>query len=371
MTRTTMAATVSAPKETFTLREVELDEPAADEVLVRIEATGMCHADLAVRDGDFPFPLPGVAGHEGAGVVERVGAAVTSVRAGQRVMLTFDSCGRCAGCVAGLPSQCREFVACNFTRGSRPDGRPTLWRDGDPLHGNFFGQSSFAGYALARERNTIPVPETAADVDPAELAPLGCGVQTGAGVVLNVLRPGAGATLAVFGAGVVGLSAVMAAALLPLREIIVVDVQEARLELAGRLGATQVIDARTTDPVEALKDLTGGGPDLVVESSGVPAVLVQALRSLATGGTAGVVGVPPFGTTAPVDVADIVNESKHVLGVVEGQSNPPEFLPRLASLIADGRLPVGELVRTYPLADIEIAAAAMVAGETVKPVLVP
>lgn len=367
----TTAALVEKSGAEFALRQIEVQDPRRDEVLVRVQATGMCHADLAARSGDFPVPLPGVLGHEGAGVVERVGDAVTTVRPGDRVMLTFDSCGRCAGCVSGLPSQCAEFVAYNFTRGARLDGSHTLSSAEGDLHGNFFGQSSFAGYALTRERNTVAVPDSAADVPPEELAPLGCGIQTGAGVVFNVLQPPAGATLAVFGAGVVGLSALMAAALLPLREIVVVDVKDSRLELARKLGATQVVNSATDDPIQALKELTGGGPDMVVESSGVPAVLVQAVKSLSTGGTAGVVGVPAFGATAPLDVADLVNESKRIIGVVEGQSNPPEFLPRLAAMVADGRLPVGELVKTYPLRDIERAAEEMRAGLAVKPVLVP
>jgi aryl-alcohol dehydrogenase len=367
----TSAAVVKETGAEFALRPIEVQDPRRDEILVRVQATGMCHADLAARSGDFPFPLPGVLGHEGAGVVERVGDAVTTVRAGDRVMLTFDSCGRCAGCVSGLPSQCAEFVAYNFTRGARLDGSRTLSCAGGDLHGGFFGQSSFAGYALTRERNTVVVPESAAEVPMEELAPLGCGVQTGAGVVLNVLQPPAEATVAVFGAGVVGLSALMAAALLPLREIVVVDVKDSRLELARELGATRIVNSAASDPVQALKELTGGGPDMVVESSGVPAVLAQAVRSLSPGGTAGVVGVPAFGATAPLDVADLVNESKRIVGVVEGQSNPPEFLPRLASMVAEGRLPVGELVKTFPLRDIERAAREMKTGMAVKPVLVP
>ncbi|MEV7076336.1 NAD(P)-dependent alcohol dehydrogenase [Streptomyces sp. NPDC093990] len=367
----TTAAVVDRRGAQFALRPIEVQEPRRDEILVRVQATGMCHADLAARNGDFPFPLAGVLGHEGAGVVERIGEAVTAVRPGDLVILTFDSCGRCTGCVSGLPSQCAEFVAYNFSRGTRLDGSCTLSSADGDLHGNFFGQSSFAGYALTRERNTIAVPDNAADVPAQELAPLGCGIQTGAGVVLNVLQPRVGSTMAIFGAGVVGLAALMAAALLPLREIVVVDIKDSRLELARKLGATQVVNSGTDDPVQALKGLTGGGPDMVVESSGVPAVLAQAVRSLAPGGTAGVVGVPAFGATAPLDVADIVNASKRIVGVVEGQSNPPEFLPRLATMVADGRLPVRALVKAFPLGDIERAAEEMRSGLAVKPVLVP
>ncbi|TQM37101.1 NAD(P)-dependent alcohol dehydrogenase [Pseudonocardia cypriaca] len=371
MSRRTTAMTISAAGATFTRRELTIDDPAAGEVLVRIEAVGMCHADLAVRAGEFPFPLPGVAGHEGAGRVEAVGAGVTSVRPGDRVMLTFDSCGHCVWCVSGEPSRCLGFVAHNFTNGARPDGSPTLWDGGTPVHGSFFGQSSFASYALARERNTVRVPDVASDVPSEVLAPLGCGVQTGAGAVLNVLAPEAGSAVAVFGAGVVGLSAVMAAAMLPVGRIVVVDVQDTRLDLARALGATDVVNSRTEDARERVTRLTGGGPQYVVESSGVPAVLAEAIRSLGIGGTGAVVGVPPFGITAAIDVADLVNGSKRVVGVVEGRSNPPVFLPRLAELVATGRLPVGRLVGTFPLEEVETAAEAMKAGTTIKPVLVP
>ncbi|WP_432854050.1 NAD(P)-dependent alcohol dehydrogenase [Amycolatopsis sp. CA-161197] len=371
MPTTTSAMTVASAGERFTRRSLELADPAPDEVLVRIEAVGMCHADLAVRAGEFPFPLPGVAGHEGAGIVEQVGSGVTSVKPGDRVMLTFDSCGHCEGCVSGLPSQCVEFLPRNFTNGARPDGSPSLHDGDEVVHGNFFGQSSFATHALARVRNTVLVPPVAADVPSAVLAPLGCGIQTGAGAVLNVLQPGAASTVAVFGAGVVGLSAVMAAALLPIGQLIVVDVLDSRLELARELGATAVVNSRTADPVEAIRDLTGGGAGHVVESSGVTAVLVQAITSLRGGGTAAAVGVPPFGVTAPIDVADVVNNSKRVIGVVEGQSNPPTFLPVLATLTATGQLPVERLVTTFPLGEVERAAQAMKDGTATKPVLLP
>jgi aryl-alcohol dehydrogenase len=369
---TTMSAmTIASAGAPFVRRTLELDDPHPDEVLVRIEAVGMCHADLAVRAGEFPFPLPGVAGHEGAGTVVQVGSEVTTVEPGDRVMLTFDSCGRCRACAAGIPSQCAEFVARNFTNGARPDGCPNLYDGENVVHGNFFGQSSFATYALARERNTTAVPTVAADVPSSVLAPLGCGVQTGAGAVLNVLRPETSSTVAVFGAGVVGLSAVMAAHLLPIEQLVVVDVLDSRLELARELGATTVLNSRDNDPVEAIRDLTGGGVAHVVESSGVPAVLVQAISSLGIGGAAAVVGVPPFGTTAPIDVADVVNNSKRVYGVVEGRSNPPTFLPDLAALVAAGRLPVGKLVTTFGLDEVEQAAEAMAAGTATKPVLLP
>ncbi|UOZ03458.1 NAD(P)-dependent alcohol dehydrogenase [Amycolatopsis sp. WQ 127309] len=368
MPRKTNALTVAGPGEPFALTDVVLGDPRGDEVIVRVEAVGLCHSDIAVQQGDFPFPLPGVLGHEGAGVVEVVGDRVTAVRPGDRVVLTFASCGACPRCVAGVPSQCRSFLERNFTGGGRPDGTTALEAAGAELHSHFFGQSSFAGHALATERNAVRLD---VDVDASLLAPLGCGVQTGAGAMLNVLRPASGASVAVFGAGAVGLSAVMAAALMPVENIIVVDVRETRLDLARRLGATHVVNGREVDAVEALKDLTGGGPDVVLESSGNAAAFVQAVKCLTWGGTAGIVGVPAFGATAPVEISDIVNDSKRIVGIVEGMSNPPLFLPRLAGFIASGRFPIAELVKTYPLAEIDQAIADMKSGATVKPVLIP
>ncbi|ONI66785.1 hypothetical protein BWI15_26665 [Kribbella sp. ALI-6-A] len=365
----TSAMTVASAGAPFARATLELDDPHPDEVLVRIEAVGLCHLDLAARAGEFPFPLPGVVGHEGVGIVEEVGSEVTTVQPGDRVMLTFDSCGHCRACAAGVPSQCSEFVARNLGNGARPDGCASLYDAEDVVHGNFFGQSSFATHALARERNTVAVPDSAAGVPSFVLAPLGCGVQSGAGAVLNVLRPELSSSVAVFGAGVAGLSAVMAAGLLPIEQLIVVDVLGSRLELARELGASSVIDARITDPVEAIKDLTGGGAGYVVESSGAASALAQAIASLSSGGAAAVIGTPPYGVSASLDMVDVVNNSKQVSGVVQGRGNPSTFLPGLAALVASGRLPVEKLVATFALEQVEDAAEAMATGAALKPVL--
>ncbi|AUG80777.1 alcohol dehydrogenase [Kitasatospora sp. MMS16-BH015] len=369
MNLATQAAVVRTPGGPFELEQVWLDVPKADEVLVRIEAVGICHTDLSVRAGRTPGPLPAVLGHEGSGVVEAVGPAVTRVRPGQRVVLTFASCGGCPPCREGSPVRCEHWPALNLYGGARLDGSATLWAaDGSPLHGHFFGQSSFAGHALASERNAVPVPD---GLPPELLAPLGCGVQTGAGAVLNVLRPGPGETLVVFGAGGVGLAAVLAARLTAATRILVVDLLPARLALALELGATEVIDAGAEDAVTTVRRLTGGrGAEHALETTGSVRALRQAVECLAVGGACGVVGAPPAGTEVALDVPALLGRAPRILGINQGAARPARFLPALAELVRSGRLPVERLVRCYPFAEIERAAEAARSGEVVKPVLV-
>lgn len=266
-TATATAAVARSAGQAFGIERIQLDDPRPHEVLVELEAVGICHTDLSVRAGHTPFPLPGVLGHEGVGTVAAVGDAVTATTRGERVLLSFDSCGACRACRELRPVQCLHWQALNLFGGRRLDGSPVLWDDaGRSLHGKFFGQSSFATLALASDRNVVPVPKGL----PAEaLAPFGCGVQTGAGAVLNVLRPEPGHTLAVFGAGGVGLAAVMAARLTAATRIIAVDLHPARLELARELGATDIVDAHEQDAVAAIEDLTDGhGADRALEASG-------------------------------------------------------------------------------------------------------
>jgi aryl-alcohol dehydrogenase len=363
----TQAAVVHEKGGPFTLETVELDEPSAHEVLVRLEAAGLCHTDLSARAGLMPFPLPGVLGHEGAGVVEATGAEVTRVTAGDHVVASYSSCGLCPECSAGRPYVCRDFHALNLFGGTRPDGSHTLHLDGRPVSGHFFGQSSFARHALIDECCLVPVPHDAPlDV----LAPLGCGIQTGAGAVLNVLRPEPGATLAVFGAGAVGMAAVMAAALTPATRIIAVDLVASRLTLARELGATDVVDASQVDAREALLDLTGGrGVDATVEATGSTAVLEQAVQVLAPRGSCAVTGTYGVGTTFSVG-ASFMLDGRRILGVSEGESVPERFIPALVQLQQLGKFPVERLVRRYRFEDIETAARDAAEGRTIKPVLV-
>ena len=367
MKTTTIAAVVHEKDAPFVLEEVELDEPRANEVIVRMVATGLCHTDLSVRSQVIPFPLPAVLGHEGAGIVEEVGSAVKRLRPGDHVLASFTSCGVCVNCYSGKPSNCDHFFPMNLLGGTRLDGSHTIHQDGVPLNAHFFGQSSLAHHALVDERCLVKVDESA---PLSLLAPLGCGIQTGAGTVLNVLRPEPGSLLVIFGAGGVGLSAVMAAALTGVARIVAVDVVPSRLELAKELGATDTIDARGIDVGEALMEMSGGrGVDYIIESSGNLGAATAAVQILAARGTCALLGAPPAKSTVPVDV-NYMHLGRRVIGVAEGDSVPQVFLPALVRLHELGKLPLERLVRHYPFEDIERAAADAESGATIKPVLV-
>jgi aryl-alcohol dehydrogenase len=350
----------------FTLQEVELGELRPDEVLVEVAAAGICHTDLICRDQWYPVPFPSVLGHEGAGVVARVGDAVTEVRPGDRVAMSFHSCGSCRSCLGGLPSYCHSFFEHNFASVRPGDGSSVLSRNGETVHAHFFGQSSFATHAVANARNVVRLDASI----PLELAaPLGCGIQTGAGAVLNTLRVPAGASLAIFGAGAVGLAAVMAAAIAGCERIVAIDLRTSRLELARELGATHVVDAGSEDAVDAIRKLTGAGADFSLEATGSPQVLRQAVDSTAPLGTCGIIGAPAFGTEVSLDVNTLLVAGRTVRGVVEGDSVPQLFLPRLVRFWEQGRFPVERLMAHYDFDRIEEAVAAAGSGAVVKPVL--
>jgi aryl-alcohol dehydrogenase len=366
MSTTTRAAVVESGGAPFTLSDVVLDDPAPHEALVRLVAAGVCHTDLGVASGGLPFPLPGVLGHEGAGVVEAVGSAVTGVAPGDHVVLSFASCGDCRNCHGGHPAYCATWLPLNLIGGRRADGTSTISRDGQALGGHFFGQSSFAERALVDERSLVKVDP---DVPLASIAPLGCGVQTGVGAVWNVLTPATGSTIVVLGAGAVGLSAVMAAALTPATTIIAVDKVAERLALAKELGATHTVDAGQAALGDAIAEITGGqGADGIVETTGSTAVLRQGVDALAARGTLVVVGAPPFGTEVALDVNGLLG-GKRVVGLTLGDAETQTFIPALVKLVKEGRLPLDRLIGTYAFADIGQAVQDMTSGKTIKPVL--
>ena len=366
MSITTRAAVVESAGAPFTLSEVVLDDPGPHEAVVRLVATGLCHTDLGVASGGLPFPLPGVLGHEGAGVVEAVGPAVTGVAPGDHVVLSFTSCGECRNCHGGHPAYCATWLPLNLIGGRRADGTSTISRDGESLGGHFFGQSSFAERALVDERSLVKVDP---DVPLQSIAPLGCGVQTGVGAVWNVLKPSTGSTVVVLGAGAVGLSAVMAAALTPATTIIAVDRVAERLALAKELGATHTVDAGQTALGEAIAGITGGqGADGIVETTGSTAVLRQGVDALAARGTLVVVGAPPFGSEVALDVNGLLG-GKRVVGLTLGDSETQSFIPALVELVKEGRLPLDRLIGTYAFEDIGQAVQDMTSGKTIKPVL--
>src|SRR2546430_14116567 len=267
------AAVVPEKLAAFTIDKLELTDPRADEALVRIVASGMCQTDLHGRDGYYDTPYPAVYGHEGAGIVEAVGKSVTKFAPGDHVVLSFPWCGTCPNCRRDMPFHCMRGRELKMG-GTRPDGSALMSKDGVPVYGAFFQQSSFATHAIANERYMVKVRKDA----PLDfLGPFACSGQTGAGAVLNSMRPEPGDSFAVFGVGAVGLAGLMAARIAGCEPIIAVDVHEARLALAQALGATHVINHRgRTDVVGEIRRITGEGVRFSLETSAQPAVLREA-----------------------------------------------------------------------------------------------
>jgi aryl-alcohol dehydrogenase len=358
------AAVIYERSGKFTIEQLELSEPNADEVLVRIVATGICHTDLAARDQHLPIPLPSVLGHEGAGVVEKVGSRVTKVKPGDHVALSWMSCGECTSCKAGKDSYCVNFLPLNFS-GARPDGTTTLRKGDQVIHGSFFGQSSFANFALATERNIVKVSE---DVPLEILGPLGCGIMTGAGAVMNSLQAGPGTSIAIFGVGPVGMSAVLSAVVCECAIIVAVDIHEGRLKVAKEMGATHTVNASKEDPVKAIQDITGGGPHFSLECVGNPAVFRQTVDVLPILGVCGLLGVVAPGTEVSLNM-DLIMNGRTIKGIIEGDSIPDQFIPKLIELYKQGRFPFDRLITFYPFDDIEKAVEDMEKGLVIKPVL--
>ncbi|WP_028654469.1 NAD(P)-dependent alcohol dehydrogenase [Nocardioides sp. J54] len=360
------AAVVHEVGGDFTIEDVELGDPQSGEVLVEIAAVGLCHTDLAAQHGHLPFPMPGVVGHEGAGVVKAVGEGVTKVAVGDKVALTFNTCGECPSCKKGEPAYCVNFMALNFG-GVRPDGSSALSQGGTQLGANFFGQSSFATAAMANQRNVVKLP---ADADLALSAPLGCGIQTGAGAVMNSFDAQGGEALLVMGGGSVGLSGVLAAVARNLGTIIVVEPVAARRELAIELGATHAIDPAAGPVSEQVRAIIPAGVDYVLDTTANAAVLGEAFASIGYRGTIGLVGVPadPESVMAvPMIPAQVLGA--RVIGIVEGDSNLDEFIGELQALHAAGKFPYDRLISTRPFSELNQAIAAQAAGEAVKVVL--
>ena len=359
------AAVMRKRGKPFRFETLHLDEPRLDEVLVRVVATGICHTDIAMRDHRTDTPVPAILGHEGAGIVERVGSAVTKVRAGDHVVMSFMSCGQCRFCQRGEPAYCERQFALNFGCARQDGSNSAHDRDG-LVHDHFFGQSSFASHALANERNVVKVPKS---LPLALLGPLGCGLQTGAGAVMNSMKVGAGESFAAFGAGSVGLAAVMAARVVGATTIVAVDVVPARLRMAKRLGATHVIDGRRRDALAAIRKLTGGrGVDYALDSTGRAEVFTHAIEALGIKGLCGYVtgGVKP---ERKFDARAFMGAGKRIMGILEGDSVPDVFIPRLIRLYQQGRFPFDKLVRFYPFGQINRAVRDSARGITIKPIV--
>jgi aryl-alcohol dehydrogenase len=321
---------------------------------------------MVIRDQQYKTPLPMILGHEGAGIVEQVGRNVTTVAPGDHVVMTYMYCGLCAPCATGHPAHCANMGPLNFGGGRLDGSSSACTHDGGELHDHFFGQSSFATHAIASELNVVKVDK---DVQLELLGPLGCGIQTGAGAVLNAMKVHAGSSFVAFGTGAVGLAALMAARVAGATKIIAVDVNPARLTLALELGATHAVNSRETDPVAEVRKITGGGADFTLECSGRAAVLRQAIDSVGLLGTCGIVGATPEGTEASFNVNDVMIPGRRIMGIVQGDVVSRTFIPELIELYRQGRFPFDRLVKFYDFDEVNQAMADSESGITIKPIL--
>lgn len=367
MSNSARAAVFRTPGLPPRIEAVTLENPRSDEVLVEMRGVGICHTDMVMRDGLLPVPWPVVLGHEGSGVVHAVGDAVSGLKAGDHVVLSFMSCAHCPSCNSHAPAYCHSWVPLNFF-GTRDDGSTAITdADGCAVHGHVFGQSSFATHALVNRRNVVKVD---ADLPIELLGPLGCGIQTGAGTVFNACQVVPGSSVAVIGAGAVGLSAVMAARIAGAAIIAAVDILPARLDLAHELGATIAIDSSTVDLAE-VHQAAGcpGGFDTIIDTTGNIDLVNKVAMAMAIRGELALVGAYARSAELRLDATHIMSAGRVVRGVVEGSADPQRFIPDLIALYREGRFPFDRLVEFFDFAAIGEAIAAGESGRVVKPVL--
>jgi S-(hydroxymethyl)glutathione dehydrogenase/alcohol dehydrogenase len=347
------------------VESVELQAPRADEVLVKVAASGICHTDLSVIQGRLPHPPPVVLGHEAAGVVEEVGKAVTHVKPGDHVVLSaIPSCGRCFYCVAGESHLCEAGVTAMM------EGQEAIFAKDGMAITRFAGVASFAERTIVRGPAAIKIPN---DVPLDRACLVGCGVITGVGAVVNAARVRPGQTVAVFGCGGVGLNVIQGAVLCGAATIIGVDLVEKKLEWAKQFGATHTINGRSvSDVADAIRSLTSGvGADFVFEVIGTPSVVSQCLQSARRGGKVVMVGAPGFGEDLTVPAAIIPLEEKSIIGTLLGSASMHRDMPKLLELYMKGKLKLDELIsRRITLDEINTAFESMEKGEVARSVIV-
>lgn len=360
------AAVLREKAGAFQIEPITLDKLRDDELIVKIIAAGICHTDISVRDGFIPMPeTPSILGHEGAGIVVESGKGVKDIKIGDRVALSFAYCGDCSCCQTNRPARCENFFGANVG-GRRLDGSCTAFdTDGAPLNAHFFGQSSFATYAIVKHSFAVPIED---DIPFHIAAPLGCGFQTGAGTVLNAMKPSAGNSILVLGVGAVGLAAVMAANVSECNEIIVADLNDHRLKTALTIGATHAINVKTAPVVEQVKDILPNGVDFVIEASGAPAAMESAFYCVRPYGKVSFVGAPKIGSNITIDANALMMGASYQ-AVVEGDSDPRAFIPKLIDYYRAGKMPFDKLIKTYPFQDVNTAFADSESGKVIKSVL--
>ena len=362
----TLAAVVTEIGKPLSLMELDIEDPRDDEILVRVIASGVCHTDLVVQAGMLPVPIPVILGHEGAGVVERIGSKVSKVKPGDHVVMSFNSCGACESCSEKEPAYCYEFMPRNFGA-TREDGTTALSIENSPIHSNFFGQSSFATFSICRELNVVKVPKT---VDLSLLGPLGCGILTGAGAVINALPVKKGSSFLVFGTGSVGLSSVMAAQIQGASTIIAIDLNEDRLEVARELGATHTFNPNnTTDLVDKIIELTTHGVNAALDTTGLPDVIRDAVLCLAPRGSCGILGACPPDFEVTINELHFFTGGRKLIGIVEGSAYPDEMIPKLINYFEEGQFPFDRLIKFYDFEHINQAIEDSEKGKTIKAIV--
>jgi len=359
------AAVLRGPQDPFIIEELDVDSTRDDEVLIRMVAAGVCHTDLLSREMPPEFFVgPQVYGHEGAGVVEAVGSAVSHVAIGDHVVLSFNNCGDCVACSAGRLPYCHNFAAHNMAGGRLDGSRAFTDADGEAVGSHYFGQSSFASLTVAAGDSVVKIDPS---YDLRKMGPLGCGVQTGVGAIFNTLDIEAGSTLVVAGAGTLGLTAIMAAKHRGAERIIAIDRHESRQALATKYGATDIVTGDPDEMTGAIHGLTDGGVDYAFDTTGNAAVVRAIVNGLHITGTCALAGVG-FGELVLDHITMI--SGRTITGVMEGDATPATFIPMMAELNAAGSLPFDELIVEFPIAEINEAEAASADGSVIKPVLI-
>lgn len=360
------AAVVPEVGAQFEIRDnIDLHEVGPTDLQIHMVASGICHSDEAIRKGDASLGYPVILGHEGAGIVEKVGSEVKNFEVGDHVILSFYSDGTCDNCLKGMPTKCRSYAQYNLS-GVRADGEDHFQENGQHIS-DMFNQSSFTTTTVVDQRNAVKIDKS---FDLRKVGPLGCGYVTGSGTVLNTLKPKPGDTIAVFGTGAVGLAAMMAGRISGCIKVIAIDIVPERLELAKELGATHTINSKQEDAVAKIKELTGGyGVDWTVDTTGLPVVIKNAISALAQGGTCAAIAVTPH----LIELStwnDLCVDDKKVVGVNMGDSIPQIDIPRLLEFYKLGWFDFDKTEKFYDFEEINQANADSVSGKTIKPVLI-
>jgi S-(hydroxymethyl)glutathione dehydrogenase/alcohol dehydrogenase len=361
------AALVTHVKQPIQIETLELAGPHESEVLVRVAACGVCHSDYHLISGATQHPLPVVPGHEGAGVVEAVGAGVVAIKPGDHVVLNWaPSCGHCFYCLRGKPNLCDTFVG-PIWDGVMLDGTPRLSWQGRPVY-HFSALAAFAEYTVVPQETCVVI---RSDVPLSIGALVGCAVTTGVGAVLYTAQVQAGERVAVFGCGGVGLSVIMGARLAGAQQIIAIDRVPQKLTLAQRFGATDVIDASRANSIETVRAMTNGrGADVTFEAVGVPQLQSDCVEAARPGGKAVLVGLSAMGTSTTFSGAKIVRQEKTVMGSYYGTAHTARDFPLILDLYMAGKLDLDALIsRTYRLDEINAAFEAMLSGEVARGII--